>query len=71
MQEREWEGDQHRFGRCLRMTPSKHVRGCLREWEGTRLKIKDVEFKLALFTKWKQMALGTQQEMKSSIEVGF
>lgn len=26
---------------------------------------------LALFAKWKQMALGTEQEMKSSIEVGW
>lgn len=47
------------------------LEGCLREREGTCLKIKDIEFKLALFTKWKQMALGTQQEMKSSIEVGL
>lgn len=72
MQQREWKGDQGSASAdvCGEHLPST-LEGCLREREGTCLKIKDVEFKMALFTKWKQMALGTQQEMKSSIEVGL
>lgn len=72
VQQREWEGDQGSgFADVCGQHPPSTLEGCLRDREGTCWKIKDVEFKLALFTKWEQMALGTQQEMKSSIEVGL
>lgn len=70
---REWEGNQ-RSGFadvCGGHLPSM-LEGCLKDSMKALVWIlKTCRIKLAWFTKWKQMALGTEQEMKSSIEVGL